>query len=132
MNEEYIFSSTNRYSAQTIENTEENKYYTLIGYESYIDDNDIPGINENETAKIFAKKVQRSNGTIKYLIRFDKNGKMFNPVSIYGNKDLSLLENLSRNNKQFKEVNKKVFDLYGKFLQTKNTAWLYNAERESE
>jgi hypothetical protein len=57
---------------------------------------------------------------------------MFNPVSIYGNKDLRLLENISRNNKQYKEVNQKVFDMYLQFLSTKNTAWLHNAERESE
>jgi len=32
---------------------------------------------------------------------------------------------------EFKETNEQVFTKYIKFLKTKNTAWLNNAERES-
>ena len=31
---------------------------------------------------------------------------------------------------EFKEVNYKIFEMYIKFLSTKNIAWLNNAERE--
>lgn len=137
MNEKYIFSGTSRFNQKRTQGSgtaleSENKYYTMSGYESFNDDNGKPCADEKDTAIIFAKQTTREDGTKKYSIRLDKDKKMFNPVSIYGNKDLRLLENISRNNKQYKEVNQKVFDMYLQFLSTKNTAWLHNAERESE
>lgn len=131
--EDYIFSSKHRYSREAKATSEvDSVFYTMSGFETTIDSDNNPITDEDQTAKIFAKKTVRDNGSVKYSIRFDKYGKMFNPVSIYGNKDLSLLNNISRNNRQFREVGSKVFDMYMNFLQTKNTAWLHNAEREFE
>jgi hypothetical protein len=66
---------------------------------------------------------------VEYIISI----KLFNPVSIYGvEKDKNFLDRICRSNSKFKEVNHKVFDLYVKFLQSKNISWLNNAEREAE
>lgn len=137
MNEDYIFSGTSRFNQKSNDASaaimqSKSKYYTMSGYESFTDHDGIPSAKEDEATKIFAKQTIREDGTTKYSIRLDREKKLFNPVSIYGNKDLKLLENISRNNKQYKEVNKKVFDMYLQFLRTKNIAWLHNAERESE
>lgn len=133
MTQDYIFSSKNRYSKQAKATSEvDSVFYTMTGFETATDSDNNPITEEDQTAKIFAKKTIRDDGSVKYAIRFDKYGKMFNPVSIYGNKDLNLLDNISRNNKQFREVGSKVFGMYMNFLQTRNTAWLHNAEREFE
>jgi hypothetical protein len=133
MTQDYIFSSKNRYSKQAKATSEVSSiFYTLKGFETTLDSDNNPITDEDQIPKIFAKKTTRNDGTVKYSIRFDKYGKMFNPISIYGNKDLNLLDNISRHNKHFREVGAKVFHMYMNFLQTKNVAWLHNAEREFE
>jgi hypothetical protein len=107
--------------------------YTLTGTEDHCDENGCPIIKDNESEGVFAKKILRKNGTAKFMVRLGSNGKLFNPVSIYGlEKDKTFLDRICRSNSKFKEVNHKVFDLYVKFLQSKNISWLNNAEREAE
>jgi hypothetical protein len=88
----------------------------------------------NDDDKVYAKKIQRSDASLKYLIRLDPSAKLFNPLSIYDQTDkrpiTEFLNSVCRTNKKFKEVNSKTFELYLKFLSTKNISWLHNAERE--
>lgn len=125
-----IFSSNNVFSKKDV--AEDIKLYTIIGEEDDIDDG-IP-IRNTDDDKVYAKKVQRADASFKYLIRLDPTAKLFNPLSIYDETDkrqiTEFLNSVCRTNKRFKEVNFKTFELYLKFLSTKNTSWLYNAERE--
>jgi hypothetical protein len=90
-------------------------------------------IKNSDSKNIFAKKVIRKNGTKKYLVKNDSNGKLCNPLSIYGQEqEKSFLNRVCRSNNKFVEVNQKTFDWYVKFLSSKNVAWLNNAERERE
>lgn len=107
--------------------------YTIIGLEDNQDSFGNPKTSPENEEKIFAKKTVRKDGTAKYSIRLSNNGKLYNPISIYGAEtELKFLDRICRSDKKFKEVNEKTFTWYIKFLSTKNISWLYNAEREME
>lgn len=56
-------------------------------------------------------------------------GHFANPVSLsHNNSDFKSIDRYGRNKYDYKVVSKKVFDLYVKFLETRNKAWLKNAE----
>jgi hypothetical protein len=131
MSNEFIFKNTSRYP---LEGESQELLYTISGFESETDENGVPLITDQKNDdKVFAKKIIKQNGSTKYLIRFNKDGKMYNPASMYDDKkNTFFLDNITRSSKEFKEVSYRVFDMYVKFLKTKNTAWLSNAERESE
>lgn len=125
-----IFSNNNVFDTK---NTRENiDLYTIAGEEDEVN-NGVP-IRNNDDDKVYAKKIQRSDASLKYLIRLDPSAKLFNPLSIYDQTDkrqaTEFLNSVCRTNKKFKEVNSKTFELYLKFLSTKNISWLHNAERE--
>lgn len=132
MKEEFIFANNNSiYAKENTESESQEIGYTMIGLESFLDDDELP--RTNNTDKIFAKKVCRNNGTTKYMIKLGTNGKLFNPVSIYGmEQQNAFLDRVCRSDKRFKEVSSKTFNYYTKFLTTKNTSLLFNAEREDE
>lgn len=105
--------------------------FTLYGQEDFLDSGNNPRCQSENSDKVFAKKFQRDDGTIKYSLKLDNNGKIYNPISIYGtSKTSSFLDRVCRSQNKFKEVNQKAFDMYLKFLKTKNIAWLHNTERE--
>jgi hypothetical protein len=108
-----------------------NIFYCLNGFGDITDDhNNAISTNENNKA-ICAKKIIRDDNTIKYLIKTGDDRKLYNPVSIYGSaQNKTFLESISRNQNLFKEVNNTVFNLYLRFLKTKNVAYLHQAERE--
>jgi hypothetical protein len=131
MMDNFIFNPTSLFSKK-ISTEELSEFYSLRGNEEFIDDSDRSRVN-TENNNVLAKKITRKNGTIKYSIRLGNNGKFYNPVSIYGQeKDSTFLNRICRSNDKFKEVGPKVFNMYLEFLNTKNTSWLINAEREHE
>jgi hypothetical protein len=122
MEEDFIFKlKRNNEELATVE------YYTFIGHEDFIDDDNYPRIKKEEDNRILAKKKIRENGSTRYSIKLDSSTrKLFNPIMYDIN---SKLENVKP---VFKSVNSKTFNLYINFLKTKNQSWLLNAERESE
>jgi hypothetical protein len=128
----FIFNPRSVFSGKTEKETETNDYYTLVGQEDFIDDEGSAKKNKDGD-KVFAKKSLRKDGSVKYTIRLSNSGKFYNPISIYGSEnEITFLNRICRGNKKFKEVNEKTFAWYIKFLNTKNTSWLFNAERETE
>jgi hypothetical protein len=126
-----IFSQKNIFTTNTSQDIV-SEYFTLIGEEDSTI-NDLP-MRAVDDEKVYAKKIKRNDGSIKYMIRLDYAAKLYNPLSIYDKSDQSqgteFLNSVCRSNKKFKEVNEKAFLWYIKFLNTKNTVWLLNAERE--
>lgn len=124
-----IYSSNNvfEHKEDTISKTQ---CYTILGQENYME-NDLPRRNE-EDDKVYAKQIMRKDNSKKYMIRLDASGKLMNPLSTTDEKSGGsvFLESVCRSNKKFKEVNTKAFEWYLKFLSTKNSSWLHNAERE--
>lgn len=107
------------------------EYYTIIGQEDFLDNNGMPRSANELSDKTVAKKIVKNNGKVKYSIKIGNNNKLVNPISIYGKeKESSFLDSVCRANHKFIDVNFKTFDMYLNFLKTKNTSWLYNAERE--
>ena len=130
MNDSFIFNPINNEQKLSIET---NQFYAAMGSHDYLDNQNFPRISKENDKRILAKKITREDGSIKYSIKLTNNGKMQNPLSMYGvEKDNTFLDRVCRSNDRFKEVNYKVFDLYINFLKTKNIAWLHNAEREAE
>jgi hypothetical protein len=128
----FIFNPESKYSSENIDEDIVAEFFTLSGMEDFLDKEDYPRAKV-ESDSVFAKRTKRKNGTTKYTIRLSNTGKLYNPVSILGQEtNNSFLNRVCRSNNKFAEVNQKVFNWYVKFLQTKNVAWLNNAEREKE
>jgi hypothetical protein len=128
----FIFNPRSVFSSKTEKEAETNDYYTLVGQEDFVDEEGSARKNKDGD-KVFAKKILRKDGSVKYTIRLSNSGKFYNPISIYGSEsEITFLNRICRGNKKFKEVNEKTFAWYIKFLNTKNTSWLFNAERETE
>lgn len=106
-----------------------NKYYTLIGKHSNIDEDGFPTVDDDNLSA-FAKKIS-SNGKSRYFIKVGTHGKIYNPIGLYSEGTSNkFLARAGKKAWDFKEVNSKVFDMYINFLKTKNVAWLTNAQRE--
>jgi DUF1365 family protein len=128
----FIFNPTSKFTEETIQQETEAELFTVSGKEDFLDKENNPQL-KTESETVFARRVLRKDGSIKYSIRLSNAGKLFNPISIYGQEqNHSFLNRVCRSNNKFKEVNQKTFNWYVKFLKTKNVAWLNNAERENE
>lgn len=110
------------------------EYFTSTGCQDFYDKNGYPRLKKYDESKTYAKISTRSNNTLKFMIKVDQSNKFYNPFSAYDETSTSstFLSTISRKSKLFKEVSKVVFDLYLKFLVSKNSGWLLNAERENE
>lgn len=118
-------------SKQDQQDSIDNAYYTVVGQEDFLDTESNPRIQSEESNKVLAKRLSRSDGTYRYMVKLDRGGKIYNPLSIYGeNQATSFLDRVCRSQNKFKDVNLKAFGMYLNFLKTKNTAWLHNTERE--
>lgn len=138
MTEDSSFLHLNNNSIYRKREKKTKEYVTIYSLDGSLEtdtESDNPDIMTTpDGQQICAKTINRSNGTKKYLIRLDTNGKLFNPISIYDNieKNKTFLDRVCRSNQKFKEVSEKVMNLYIRFLQQKNPALLNNAEREAE
>lgn len=109
----------------------ENSYFTTIDHADFTDtDGNNRATNDNEN--VYAKKIIREDNSIKYSVKTDTKGKLFNPMSIYGQEQSNNFLDKTCKDSKFRTVNFKTFEMYIKFLNTKNLSWLYNAEREAE
>lgn len=123
----FVFEQTNR------ESSDQNSIkYCLIDNKNREDELGYPIIdNPKKESDVLAYKIQKVNGDYKFMVRINSDRKLYNPLSIYGgDRSFKLLNNITRANLEYKEVNSTVFDFYLRFLSTKNTTWLNKAERE--
>lgn len=106
------------------------EYYGVSGAEDFVDADGLPRMAQ-DSPKVFAKKIIRSNSSTQYCIKLSNNNKLFNPMD-YGldERSYSIVDNVCRPSDKFKIVNKTVFDMYTNFLSSKNVSWLTKAERE--
>ena len=78
-----------------------------------------------------AKQTHLHN-TILYYVKVSNYGKLLDPYSQLSTPDefVHAKKRLIKESYGFKTTNMIVFDMYTKYLQTKNTKWLLQAERE--
>jgi hypothetical protein len=128
-NNNYIYSPKKDQS-EIVDDKTVNTFYCLKGCGNATDENNNHISTTEDNKAVCAKKLIRLDNTIKYLIKTGDDRKLYNPTSIYGAaQNRSFLETISRNQNSFKEVNHTVFNLYLRFLKTKNIAYLNQAER---
>jgi hypothetical protein len=104
-------------------------YYTVLGSHDFLDDNEAPMLND-DAKNVYAKTVTVSDRT-RYFVTIGLHGKLFNPMGMYseGRRE-KFLSKIGKTEWNLKEVNPKIFNMYIKFLSTRNIAWLNNAQRE--
>lgn len=119
---------------------EQNKFYTLLGNESFCDDNGFPRMeieNELTFAKAVKSKLSKSFGSddlsYRFYIRTDPNKNILNPLETYSLKTKeksSFINKTCKIETVFSEVPESIFNQYINFLKTNNTKWLNSAQRE--
>lgn len=115
------------------------KVYTITGNENQLDDEGYPilldepyeedGQEYIDPAELrdeaYAKYVRGQR--VKYYVKQDNAGHFYNPIGLYGKQKQ---RKGSQDVWRFRETSKQAFELYIKFLKTRNVAWLQQAERE--
>ena len=76
----------------------------------------------------YAKQIE-NEGKKLYYVKQNRYGSLYNPQGMYSERNQAKMNRYGAQ-WSFKEVTQKTFDQYLKFLETKNEAWLSNAERE--
>ncbi len=67
----------------------------------------------------------------RYFVKRNTYGELLNPIGLYEEQRHNRKgKGSSRNMWEYREVGPKIFEFYLKFLNSKNPAWLKNAERE--
>lgn len=118
------------FQKNTTPSTKVYEYFTVIGDHDFLDEFNRPRSQEENLTTV-AKTITTDNKPTRYYIKVGTYGKIYNPIGMFSEgKNNKFLSKIGRKEFEFKEVNQKVFDLYTKFLTTKNLAWLNNAERE--
>lgn len=119
---------------------EQNKFYTLLGHESFCDDEGFPR-SESENDQTFAKAIKSkvakafgsNNLSYRFYIKTDPNKNIINPIethSIKTKEKSSFINKTCKIEAVFSEVTESIFNQYINFLKTSNTKWLNSAQRE--
>ena len=106
---------------------DESGHYTLDGAETI----------SPEHGNCFSKqvKIKRPDGkfSYRYYIKSGIDGSLFDPWGMFSEgTQSSYAKRQGKGSWSFKSVNKKCFEFYNNFLESRNAAWLKNAERENE
>lgn len=127
--ENCIYKSDKTTDNETINSNDQNdKFYTVIGEQEFIDDNKMPRTNSESNA--LAKAII-TNGELQYFAKINAYGKLFNPMGMFSEgKSNKFLSRIGRNEYNFKRVTLRTFELYTSFLKSRNVAWINQAERE--
>jgi len=103
--------------------------YTIFGKHDWLDEEGFPRINQ-EVPDAYAKSIV-GNSKTKFFVKRGRYGKLYNPIGLYSEGTANKqLRHAGRPEWEFRQETEEVFNFYIKFLKTKNSAWLHNAERE--
>lgn len=136
-----IFNMPNHIFAQNNDQPQE-MFFCLSGLEDFIDNEGNPRIIDKNSTNVVAKCVQNKKSksivnnkpNYTFYIKSTPNLDLFNPVlklsPIKDKRQTSFIDGTCKDTWKFVEVSKITFDKYLKFLITKNTAWLKEANRD--
>ncbi len=142
MDEENIITSvTNReVGVDSFGSVEETIGYTntkqKVRTESTLANFDNPETIDASDKKCYAKKVKiktskKDSYNTKYYVSVSRDGFIFDPWGMFSEGTESDYDkNKGRSKWSFKEVNENCFNYYLRFLQSRNSSWLKNANRE--
>lgn len=124
---DFIFNPNVQQNTPATERKE--SLYCFFGEHDFLDSENNPRLSK-DNAKVLAKIVATPSST-RFFIKTGPYGRIYNPIGMYSEgTENKFLAKIGKNEWNFREVNKGIFDQYVNFLRTKNTAWLTNAERE--
>ncbi len=103
-------------------------YYTIFGKHTETDEDGNPTQLVEKGA--LAKQIRRGT-KYDYYVMVGNSGRLFDPLGLYATRETSKMSQ-TRGKPELRlcKTNQQVFDLYVRYLRTKNKAWLRNAERE--
>ena len=104
--------------------------FTIFGKHDFLADDGSPLLVDEADSMVFAKKIWVNNGNPSYQIKRAVDGRLFNPIGADEGRHNKTIHG-AKGEYNFRPVNKKVFELYIKFLTTKNQTFLRSAERET-
>lgn len=114
------------------------KYYTLINYQDFLDEDNNPckmELSDDVYAKAILNKKPKHISDKKtyysYYVIMNPKNELYNPVKIHStikNKS-NFVDKVCKSEWSFKEVDKSVFDTYVDFLRTQNLRLLQKANR---
>mgnify|MGYP001255854778 CR=1 FL=1 len=104
-------------------------YFCAEENSEFIDENNNYRCNTEERA---VAKQNHLHNSFLYYIKISNYGKLLDPYSQLTVDDefVHAKKRLIKESYEFKTTNRIVFDMYIKYLQTKNTKWILQAERE--
>lgn len=111
--------------------------YTIFGSHDYLDEDNKPAIFDDGDIEAedrdiaFAKVVRIDGGDPHYSVRRDSAGRILDPLGMFSERNHNKMRHhTQRRQWEWVEVNKRVFEYYVRYLETKNRAHYINAERE--
>lgn len=102
----------------------ESVFYTIIGSEDYLLDGNQPCVNNEDSEKIFAKRIKDK----RYILR-NSAGNFLNPIDAFNTPNPKATRN-GNSLWSWVEVEESTFAFYLRFLRTQNHTWLRQAERK--
>jgi len=124
MNKEYITTTTKSKTEKGVDSSGSLEKILYYGSEGAIE-----GDGDDCYAKSHSFKNTDGKSRATYYVKAGRDGSLFNPWGMYS-EGTEKKEFGSESYWRFKSVNKKSFDLYLKFLESKNNSFRLNAERE--
>lgn len=126
--QESIFRPIDRKVEQPLE--PEDNYtinYTLSGMEDTLF-NGFPVLQNDESPKVCAREIC-NRGKVSFWVKLNRDGRFHNPLTDNQFKRRSNIQ--KQLGERFVQIRQRPFELYRKFLVTKNVRYLRNAEQES-
>ncbi len=133
--------STSDYAISNRDETED-KFYTIKGMESFLDENGDPRTDQNSDT-IYAKAIKSYTSKditnkflhYRYYILTDSNSNIYNPtgessIGSITKRNQVYLNKICKNEQVFTEVTNRIFNYYISFLKTKSKKFLTAAQRE--
>lgn len=127
----------------TINNEEtQDKFYTMSGKESFVDEEGFPRIEETCGEAVLAKaiaskfknfdKTKVVGSSYVYYVKINPNRELYNPFPVNDSTKSSsnFINKTCKTQWSFKEVNYYIFNKYLMFLKSKDIRWIKSAQRE--
>lgn len=119
--------------------SKQDKYYTLMDEQEFLDDENYPrtsNIEEAHAKAAFGKRskhIQDQKAYFSYYIKCNPSQQAYNPIKLHTSlKDKpqnAFIDSVCKNEWAFKEVSQSIFDTYISFLKTKNIRLLKEVNR---
>ena len=138
MNQNHIFSISHSHN-----DLEQEMYFCIKGKQEFFDNLGYPRLSNPDNEDVIAKAIQNKkpkhfndkNKFYRYYIKMGPNLELFNPIELHStikekSSKFSHINTICKNNWNFKEVDRSVFDQYINFLKSPHPKTLKDIQRQ--